>query len=230
MDDFVEGGYVILSRKLLYSRAWKSCNHNQKAMLITSLLLANHQDRCWWDGKDNINVVRGSFITSRDKFAGITDTTPRKVRTFWNKMEKVGFLTIKTTNQYTSVNICNYDTYQDPKIYKRPSKRQGTDQVPTTNNNEKNDKNEYSGKFEDIWLKYPNKDGKKAAQNHFNASVATEQDWISINKALNNYLDHLDKNDWKCPKNGSTWFNNWQDWVKWEESSENESIYQEFKG
>ena len=87
MNDFIGGGYIILSRQLLDSRAWNACNHKQKAMLITSLLLANHKISPWWDGRDHISISRGSFITSRDKFAKVTDTTPRKVRTFWNKME-----------------------------------------------------------------------------------------------------------------------------------------------
>jgi len=146
-DHFVEGGYIILSRQLLESRAWKSCNHKQKVMLITSLLNANHKDKAWWNGKEYVDVKKSSFITSRDKFARNTDTTPRKVRTFWNKMEKVGFLTIKSTKQYSVVNICNYNIYQDPKIYKRPSKRQSSDQAATTNNNDKERKEIYSALY-----------------------------------------------------------------------------------
>lgn len=71
-----------------------------------------------------------------------------------------------------------------------------------------------AGAFDLIWGKYPNKDGMKAAKRHFQASVKTMQDWMDIQNALTNYL--------KSPKvlegfikNGSTWFNNWRDWVNY---------------
>ena len=71
--------------------------------------------------------------------------------------------------------------------------------------------------FESIWNKYPLKDGKKYAKKHFTATVRTQEDWENINRALGNYIKHLEATSWKQPKNGSTWFNNWQDWVEWDE-------------
>ena len=68
--------------------------------------------------------------------------------------------------------------------------------------------------FEALWLRYPNKDGKKQAWRHYNRSIKTYQDVQSISTALDNYINHLKQEDWKKPKNGSTWFNNWQDWIK----------------
>lgn len=65
--------------------------------------------------------------------------------------------------------------------------------------------------FEILWAKYPNKDGKKAAERHFHASVKTSEDFDAINQALNNYL-RSEKVLKGYIKNGSTWFNNWQDW------------------
>lgn len=69
--------------------------------------------------------------------------------------------------------------------------------------------------FETIWKKYPSKDGRKEAERHFNVSVLTLDDFSNIKKALTNYINHLKNNSWKKPKNGSTWFNNWQDWINW---------------
>lgn len=71
--------------------------------------------------------------------------------------------------------------------------------------------------FEKLWDKYPSKDGRKQAEKHFWASVKTDEDLIAIQKALQNYLVHLANTDWKRPKNGSTWFNNWRDFVEWKE-------------
>jgi len=80
------------------------------------------------------------------------------------------------------------------------------------NNKERVVKGKQNDRFEDIWAKYPNKDGKKAAQKHFEAGVVTDQDWLDINKALTNYLQSKKVLEGYI-KNGSTWFNNWRDWV-----------------
>jgi hypothetical protein len=66
--------------------------------------------------------------------------------------------------------------------------------------------------FEEIWKLYPNSQGKKNARRHFFASVKTAADMERIKKALDNY--QLSKNFKKgFIKNGSTWFNEWDDWV-----------------
>lgn len=63
-----------------------------------------------------------------------------------------------------------------------------------------------------LWKQYPNRQGKKDAKRHFLASVKTADDWNNINIALKNYLASGNVvNDFI--KNGSTWFNQWEDWV-----------------
>lgn len=66
--------------------------------------------------------------------------------------------------------------------------------------------------FNSLWEKYPKRDGRKAAFRHFVSSVKTKEDWDDINKALENYVqsDTVLKG---YIKNGSTWFNNWKDFV-----------------
>lgn len=68
--------------------------------------------------------------------------------------------------------------------------------------------------FESLWTKYPNKDGKKQAQRHFKNTVKNQEDYINISKAIENYLgsERVKKG---FIKNGSTWFNNWQDWLNY---------------
>ena len=67
--------------------------------------------------------------------------------------------------------------------------------------------------FESIWKNYPNKDGKKEALKHFKASVKTPADLENIKVALTNYLASKPVKSGYI-KNGSTWFNNWQDWIE----------------
>ena len=68
--------------------------------------------------------------------------------------------------------------------------------------------------FGKLWKAYPNKDGRKAAEKHYYATVKNASDMERIDFALGNYLNHIEANkiDPKFIKNGSTWFNNWQDW------------------
>lgn len=83
--------------------------------------------------------------------------------------------------------------------------------------------------FEEFYLKYPKRVGKKDAARHFEASVKTEQDWQDIQTALKNYLasERVAKG---FVQNASTWFNNWRDWINFKESSLNpqEALRKEF--
>ena len=88
------------------------------------------------------------------------------------------------------------------------------------NENENKDKTK-SFDFEKIWNRYPKKDGKKAAFRHFKVSVKTDDDWNNINKALDNYMNSENYKKGFI-KNGSTWFNNWQDWIDWQEPDQQE--------
>jgi len=70
--------------------------------------------------------------------------------------------------------------------------------------------------FENLWIKYPNSVGKKQALRHFKSSVKSPTDLENIKKALDNYLktDNVKRG---FIQNGSTWFNNWQDYVNYVE-------------
>lgn len=66
--------------------------------------------------------------------------------------------------------------------------------------------------FEQLWSRYPVKDGRKEAERLFNATVSDAEDYAKITKALNNYL-RSSKVKSGFVKNGSKWFADWQDWV-----------------
>mgnify|MGYP001577792281 CR=1 FL=1 len=67
--------------------------------------------------------------------------------------------------------------------------------------------------FDLIWKEYPCKDGRKEAFRHFLASVKTPADLVLIGKAIVNYRTSRRVQDGFI-KNGSTWFNNWRDWIE----------------
>ena len=66
--------------------------------------------------------------------------------------------------------------------------------------------------FDDFWSRYPNRQGRKIAERHFGASVKTPEDVACFEKALRNYLASGNVRNGYV-KNGSTWFNQWRDWI-----------------
>lgn len=71
--------------------------------------------------------------------------------------------------------------------------------------------------FRQIWEEYPKKLGKKAAYKHFKATVHNQGDFMRIKEALKNYKNTENVKEGKYIQNGSTWFNNWEDWVHYQE-------------
>ena len=67
--------------------------------------------------------------------------------------------------------------------------------------------------FDAVWKLYPNRQGRKAALRHFLATVKAFDDLTRIRDALRNYLDSANVKKGFI-KNGSTWFNEWEDWIE----------------
>jgi len=74
--------------------------------------------------------------------------------------------------------------------------------------------------FKDVWSKYPSKTGVGIALRNFRKTVKNLEDLDLIKNCLKTYLAHLAANDWKKPQNGSTWFNNWRDWIDFKETAQ----------
>lgn len=62
-----------------------------------------------WQG---IEVKRGQIVTSRESLSLETGISVRSVRTCLERLKSTGELTIKTTNKYSIITLCNYDSYQ----------------------------------------------------------------------------------------------------------------------
>ncbi len=78
--------------------------------------------------------------------------------------------------------------------------------------------NTCSDRFEEFWASGPwLKLGKKMAARQFKVTVTDDEQWIAIQAARDHYAEHLAHNLWKTPQHGSTWMNNWLDWVEFVE-------------
>lgn len=144
-------GWVKLHRCLMNKAIWTSSTIEQKVVLITLLMMANHKGREWeWKGK-KFKANAGQFVTSLDSITrkcgkGIT---LQNVRTALNKFVKYEFLTQEVTKTGRLINIVNWGLYQDTeKTTNKPINKeltkssQSTNKELTTNKNDKNVKND----------------------------------------------------------------------------------------
>ena len=141
----MDSGWIKLHRKMLKNALWRDCNANQKVVMITLLLMADHKDNNWIFKGEEYTTAPGQFITSLKSLAEATGLEMSTVRRTINKLEKFGFCTSKSTNKNRLITIENWGKYQDlagstdKQTDKQPtSNRQATDKQPTTNKNIRN--------------------------------------------------------------------------------------------
>lgn len=144
-------GWIQLHRELMDKSIWKVSTPEQKTILITLLMMANHSESEWeWKG-EKFHVQPGQFITS---LAGIAEKagkgiSTQNVRTALKRFEKHGFLTDDSTNKNRLITIVNWGLYQSlgDKTNKRYYNQLTGDQQDlnnqiTPNKNVKNSKND----------------------------------------------------------------------------------------
>lgn len=144
-------GWITLYRELIKKPIWLNSTPEQKTILITLLLMANHEENEWeWKGQ-KFTVKPGQMITSLNSIVdkcgkGITT---QNVRTALKRFEKLGFLTNESTKQNRLITIVNWGKYQSIEI--KPNKdfnnqltnnQQRPNNQLTTNNNDNNDNND----------------------------------------------------------------------------------------
>lgn len=171
-------GWIKLHRKLQEKALWQCTTPEQKVILITILLNANHEVNEWeWQGK-RFTCEPGQMVTSLASLAekcgkGIT---VQNVRTALEKFEKYGFLTNQSTKTGRLITVVNWAFYQDSscEVTKQPTKhQQSSNKEVTTNKNDKNDKNNniYNAHFVTLWSAYPRKIDKAAAYKQYQARL-----------------------------------------------------------
>ena len=140
------GGWIVLHRKLLDKPIWFESTAEQKVILITLLLMANHAEKEWeWQGQKYV-AKPGQFVTSLPKIVEACGNgiSIKNVRTALKRFEKYGFLADKSTNKNRMITINNWAFYQDkPDGHGRQSgsqvadNRQATGRRVASNNNDK---------------------------------------------------------------------------------------------
>jgi len=143
-------GWIKIYREILNKPIWLLSTPEQKTILITILLMVNHEENEWeWKGERYI-CQPGQMITSLDKItkkAG-KGISVQNVRTALLRFEKYSFLTNESTNSNRLITICNWEDYQSKETESNidaNNQLTGDQQAPnnqlTPNKNDKNIKN-----------------------------------------------------------------------------------------
>lgn len=139
-------GWISLHRKFL---SWEWFDKPEMVQLFIWLLLnANYTDKKW-QGKV---VKRGQILTTTPKIMEALRFSERQTRTCISRLKSTGEVTVKTTNRFTIITICNYDRYQSENftsdgqndgqsVTQATDKRRTSDGLYNNNNNNNNNNN-----------------------------------------------------------------------------------------
>jgi hypothetical protein len=135
-------GYVKVWRMIQDTSFYK---RSKVVHLAVHLILeANHKPKKFLFNKEEITIERGQVLTGRLKLKQQTGISEQSIRTCLDILTNTGFLTIKSTNQFSIITINKYNEFQDlneiPLTSKVTNEQPTTNQRLTTNNNDKNDK------------------------------------------------------------------------------------------
>lgn len=121
-------GWVKLYRRFLN---WQWFSRPEMVQIFIYILLsAAHKDHVW----QSVNIRRGEFPTSVDSLVRATGLTTQQVRTCLSRLERTGEITRKSTNKYTVISVCNFDSYQcDEELDQQTSNKQATNKQQTDN-------------------------------------------------------------------------------------------------
>ena len=99
-------GWIKLHRKI---KEWEWYKDSQVVHLFYHLIVsANDRDKKW----KYFNIRRGEFVTSVRNISEETGIPVISVRRKLEILEKSGAILRKTTNKFTLITICKYDSYQ----------------------------------------------------------------------------------------------------------------------
>lgn len=144
-------GWIKLHRCLKEKAIWQNSSPEHKTILITLLMMANHEEKQWeWNGGKFV-VKPGQFVTSLEsirKKAG-KGISIKNIRSALKRFEKLEFLANETAKAGRLITIVNWGVYQgeEKKGAKQKANRGQTGgKQGATNKNDKNDKNEKNDK------------------------------------------------------------------------------------
>ena len=182
-------GWIKLHRKFL---EWEWFNSSDMVKLFIFLLIsANHEDNFW----HGIEIKKGQYLTGLKSLSLKTNISEQTIRTCLNRLEKTGEINRKSTNKFSIITICNYESYQsENKATNKQKHKQLTNNQQATNNKQeyKNEKNKFIyNEFYDEQIELSENDEayKKFINWLFGENI--------LKRPLNNILSMKEQISWK---------------------------------
>ena len=145
----VNKGWISLYRSIQDHWLWQEKPFSKAQAWLDLLLSANHEDKKIVLGNELILVRRGSFITSELKLMERWGWGKEKTRKFLKLLQDDGMIVKISDHKKTTINIVNYNDYQQSLDCKQTVNRLQTDHEQTasrpradTNNNDNNVNND----------------------------------------------------------------------------------------
>lgn len=197
-------------------------------LFLTLLLMANHTPHKW----KGHQIKRGQLVTGRRQLSAITGISEQSIRTCFAHLKSTSEITIKSTNKFSIITICNYEKYQGSENeINQQINQQANHQLTTLKeyNNKKNKKSRAKAQktdpdlFEQFWKKYPNKKNKKRTRVLFGKLDLSNGLFQKIMTGLEQYKksDQWQRDNGQFIPHPSTWINQerWDDEVDTREES-----------
>lgn len=131
-------GWIKLHRKI-----WDTSFSKRPSVTVVFIYLlthANHQEATMLWGQE-MSIQAGQLVTGRKSIAEQTGLTQQMVRTALVNLKLTNTITIKSYSKFSVITICNWNKYQE-STSTSTTNQPATNQQITTNNNDKNEKNE----------------------------------------------------------------------------------------
>lgn len=118
-----------ISREKVSEFEWLS-NPNTFYVFMRLLFKASFKDGRW----EGVDIKKGQLITGRKALSVELNLSEQQIRTCLDKLQKTGYITIKSTNKYSIITICDYDSWQcEDGLTNQQNNQQSTSNQPTNN-------------------------------------------------------------------------------------------------
>ena len=157
---------MFISREKIDDFEWSN-NPNVFYVFFKLLFKASYKDKKW----EGIDIKRGQLVTGRVALSKELNVSEQVIRTCLDKLTKTGYINQQTTNRYTIITICNYDSWQVlPKTNNQQPTSEPTNNQPTDNH----DINKYNKESKNIKEEKDSKESKKKKEELDFSIVAPE--------------------------------------------------------
>lgn len=140
----MSSGWIKLHRKMVKWEWYDDANTFR--LFVHLLIMANHKETKW----RGLTIPRGQLLTGRKLLAAELGISEQSVRTSLARLKSTSEITIKSTNKFSVITVCNYCEYQrdereDNQQNNQQANQQSTNNQPTTNQQLTTSKNANNG-------------------------------------------------------------------------------------